>query len=130
MVLAVHPHRLDAKSASLRCIDVSVRRFAGPIAVAAAFVALAAVSWRRWPHPIVDYGIALEMARELARGKVLYRDIAHMQGGLSPYLNSLVFRAFGDSFASLFEFHLVLLAGIAALVYALVGRACGRLAAT
>ena len=59
--------------------------WAGPILVAAAFVALAVWSWQKWPDVLVDFGRELYVPWQLASGKRLYLDIAYFNGPLSPW---------------------------------------------
>jgi hypothetical protein len=99
---------------------ISSRRFFWPglALVALAFVAAAAVSWRRWPDLIVDFGGQLYIPWRLANGAVLYRDIFYFAGGpLSQYFNALLFKIFGTSFLTLIVANLTLVAAILFLIY-------------
>jgi uncharacterized membrane protein len=58
-------------------------------------------SWGTWPDPLIDFGRELYVPWQLTAGKVLYRDIAHLNGPLSPYLNALWFKLLGVSLRSL-----------------------------
>ncbi len=70
--------------------------------VALAFVFAAAISWRRWPDLLVDFGGQLYIPWRLANGAVLYRDLFYFAGGpLSQYFNALLFKIFGTSFLTL-----------------------------
>lgn len=93
------------------------------------FVERSLVGWRRWGDVLHDFGRELYVPWRLADGAVLYRDVSHIYGPLSPYLNSLWFRLFGVSLATLIVVNMVLLVIQLALVWYLVRRACGRLAA-
>jgi hypothetical protein len=108
----------------------AARRLAGPALVAAAFAALAAWSWGRWPDVLVDFGNQLYVAWQLAQGRALYVDIAYKEGPLSMYALALLFRAVGPSLDALVWTNLALLALLTSLVYAFFARACDRPTAT
>ena len=42
------------------------------------------VSWERWGNPLVDCGREMNQALRLARGEMLYSDVRHIYGPLSP----------------------------------------------
>lgn len=105
-------------------------RYVGPVALAAAFVALAAWSWRRWPDLLVDFGHELYVPWQLSAGRVLYRDLALLYGPFSQYANAGLFGVFGASLTTLIVANLVVLACISGLLYGLLARACDRLTAT
>jgi hypothetical protein len=104
--------------------------WSGPLALAAAFCALAAWSWDRWADVQIDFGNELYVAWRLASGDVLYRDIALRSGPLSPYLNAAWFALFGVSIRTLVACNLAILAATCALLWGLLRPPCGRLAAT
>jgi hypothetical protein len=64
-----------------------------------AIVALAAtilyLSWNRWLEPIIDLGRDLYVPSELARGKLLYRDILYFYPPTAPYLLAAVVTVIG-----------------------------------
>ena len=66
-----------------------------PAAVALPLLALGIViparNWAGWASPLIDFGRELYVPWQLAQGKVLYRDIAYLDGPLPPYLNALWF---------------------------------------
>jgi hypothetical protein len=65
---------------------------AGLAVVALAFVLMAALSWRKWPDAIVDFGTRLYIPWRLLAGAVLYRDLYYFAGGpFSQYFNALLF---------------------------------------
>ena len=72
-------------------------RWAGLLAVAAAFVALAAFSWRKWPDPLIDFGQQLYVPWRLSRGAVLYHDVSYVYGCLSVCYHAALFKIFGVS---------------------------------
>jgi len=51
------------------------RRSAGPAVIAAVFLAMLVWTWQTWADVLVDFGVQLYVPQQLARGKVLYRDI-------------------------------------------------------
>src|SRR5215831_10677178 len=50
-----------------------------------------AVSWRKWPDPLIDFGRELYLPWRLANGALLYRDADDYFGPLSQYLNAGLF---------------------------------------
>ena len=90
----------------------------GPAIVAVAFVAAAALSWRKWPDVVVDFGAQLYMPWRISQGAVLYRDLFHFAGGpLSQCCEGLLFRIFGASFLTLIVSNMALLAAALWMVY-------------
>src|ERR1041385_832509 len=104
-------------------------KWTGPVAIAAAFVALTIWSWRKWPDVLIDFGQQLYIPWQLSRGAHLYTDIAFLHGPLSQHLNALLFRLFGVSFTVLIVVNLLMLAGLTAIVHRLVRAAADRLSA-
>ena len=66
----------------------------------------------------------------LARGEVLYSDVRHIYGPLSPYVNALLYRIFGPSLGVLYADGIVTAILILALVYWLSRRLMERAAST
>mgnify|MGYP000361399652 CR=1 FL=1 len=64
-------------------------------AIAVAFAAMLAVSWRRWTSPIADSGREMDLPWRLLQGEWLYRDVHHIYPPFAPYLNALLYRVFG-----------------------------------
>ncbi len=96
------------------------------------FVALAmlaawflAVSWRKWPDPLIDFGRELYLPWRLANGAVLYRDVDDFYGPLSQYFNAGLFRLFGPGLMVLVTANLAIYAAIVALIYRLFRRGWG-----
>ncbi len=86
--------------------------------VAIAFVLAAALTWRKWPDLLVDFGGQLYIPWRLANGAVLYRDLFYFAGGpLSQYFNALLFKIFGVSFSTLIFANLALTAAMVFLIY-------------
>ena len=97
---------------------------------AVTFVALTWWSWRKWADPLVDFGRELYIPWQLSNDKVLYRDIAHLFGPFSQYLNALWFRLFGVSLTTLIVSNLAILAATVAGIHYLFAESCGPSAAT
>ncbi|MBU6409444.1 MAG: hypothetical protein KGR98_03555, partial [Verrucomicrobia bacterium] len=67
-----NPHAPDcARNAFLRRRAPAI----GLLIVAVVFFGLAALTWRKWPDIIVDFGAQLYIPWRLSRGAVLYRDL-------------------------------------------------------
>ena len=68
------------------------------LAILAACLALnLAASWQRWANPVVDVGREMNQPLRLAAGEVLYSDVRHIYGPLSPWLHAILFRIFNPS---------------------------------
>ncbi|MFP8882276.1 MAG: hypothetical protein VCE43_23765 [Myxococcota bacterium] len=105
-------------------------RAASAAAVACTFIGLAIWSFGKWPDVLVDFGRELYVPWRLLNGDVLYADVAHFNGPLSPYLNALWFRCFGVGLSTLVWVNLFVLAGTAAAAFWLLERLANTLAAT
>jgi hypothetical protein len=93
-------------------------RWAGLLVVAVVFAAVAALSWRRWPEVLADFGVQLYVPWRLTEGSVLYRDLFYISGGpFSQYFNALLFRIFGVSFLTLIMANLIIVAAMVWLIY-------------
>jgi 4-amino-4-deoxy-L-arabinose transferase-like glycosyltransferase len=77
---------------------------------------LIALTWLHWPDVLVDFGREAYVPWRLLEGDVLYRDIAWLNGPISPYLNALWFRVFGVHLHVLFAANLAVLLVLAWLV--------------
>jgi hypothetical protein len=96
-----------------------------------AFVMAAALSWRKWADPLVDFGVQLYLPERLAAGDVLYRDVAYVAGGpLSQYYHALLFKIFGATFLTLIVSNLVVAAGMIFLIHRWFHSAADALTAT
>jgi 4-amino-4-deoxy-L-arabinose transferase-like glycosyltransferase len=96
----------------------------------ASFLFGVAVSWQRWGNPLVDCGREMNQPLRLANGEMLYSDVRHIYGPLSPYLNSLFYRLFGSSLNVLYGSGIVSAIVILALSYWLARQLMNRWAAT
>src|SRR4030095_8675686 len=106
-----------------------VARWAGPITIALAGIAMTVWTWQTWADVLVDFGREVYVPWQLTEGKVLYRDIAYFNGPLSPYLNSIWFRLFGTSILTLAICNLVILTALVCLMYVTLTQVTGRLGA-
>jgi hypothetical protein len=97
--------------------------------IAVSFVFGLAVSWERWGNPLVDCGREMNQPLRLARGEMLYSDVRHIYGPLSPYINALLYRIFGPSLAVLYADGIFTAMMILALVYWLSRRLMERVPA-
>lgn len=86
-------------------------------------------TWGTWPDVLRGFGGELALAWRLSEGDVLYRDVAHPNGPLSAYANSIVFLVFGPSVKTLVLANLAVIAGIAYLLDRLLERIAGAFAA-
>ena len=80
--------------------------------LAALFVLIAALTWRKWGVPEIDAGAELTTADRVARGAVAYQDIRYFYGPLGLYSLALAFKVFGASFTTAFAFGLLQAAAI------------------
>lgn len=98
-----------------------------------ALVALAAfllrVSWRRWNHPLVDFGRELHIPWRLSEGAVLYRDVDDVYGPFSQYFNAGLFSVFGPGLIVLVIANLAIATAIVAAAYGVFRRAWGAVGA-
>ena len=97
--------------------------------IATTFIFGLSVSWERWGNPLVDCGREMNQPLRLARGEMLYSDVRHIYGPLSPYVNALLYKIFGPSLAVLFADGILTAMLILALVYWLSRRLMGRVPA-
>lgn len=82
------------------------------------FVVAAALTWRKWPDVLIDYGTQLYIPWRILNGSVLYRDLFYFGGGpLAQYFNALLFKIFGVSFSTLIAANIIFTAGIVLLIY-------------
>jgi len=85
-----------------------MRAFADLAVLGTLFGSLTFLSWRKWPHVLIDFGRELYTPWQIAEGAVLYRDVASLFGPFSQYFNALLFRIAGTSFTTLVVANLVL----------------------
>jgi hypothetical protein len=88
-------------------------------ALAACFVAIAAVTWRKWGVPELDSGAELTTADLVKHGALAYRDVRYYYGPLGLYSLALSFKLFGTSFTTAYVFGFAQAAAILTVFYAL-----------
>lgn len=98
--------------------------------IVASFIFAIAVSWQRWGNPLVDCGREMNQPLRLANGEMLYSEVRHIYGPLSPYLNATLYRLFGASLNVLYADGIITAIIILALVYWLSRQLMSRLAST
>ena len=77
-----------------------------------------AMTWRKWPDILIDFGFQLYLPWQISTGKVLGRDVMYLPGGpLSIYYHALLFKCFGVSFFTIIISNLLILAGTLTLIY-------------
>ena len=123
------PAREGERSRSLPAATVALARWTPPLVLLVVGAAMLAWTWGKWPDVLVDFGRELYVAWQLAAGQVLYRDVASVQGPLSPYLNALWFILFGANIRTLVFANLVVLAVLVGLLYRLLARISNRFSA-
>lgn len=84
-----------------------------------------AVSWRRWPDPLIDFGRELYVPWRLANGALLYRDVDEFYGPLSKCCNAILFIFFKPGLMVLVAANLVVFGAITAVLYLILRRAWG-----
>ena len=87
---------------------------------------LCGLTWKKWPHALIDFGRELYTPWQLSEGKVLYRDVEAIFGPLSQYVNATWFRIAGTSLTSLCVLNLGLLIGLTLMMHAIFRRIAGR----
>ena len=97
--------------------------------LSALFAALLAITWRRWPDPLVDFGRDLYIPWMMNQGATLYRDIEHAYGPLTQTLNAVLFRLFPPSVITMALADAFLAALLAILIYRIALVPAGRGAA-
>ncbi|HEX8090336.1 MAG TPA: hypothetical protein VF762_15865, partial [Blastocatellia bacterium] len=100
------------------------------VLTAASFIFGLAISWERWGNPLVDCGREMNQPLRLAHGEMLYSEVRHIYGPLSPYLNAGLYRIFGPSLNVLYADGILSAIIILGLVYWIARQLMGRMAST
>src|ERR1041385_1099723 len=98
--------------------------------IAVSFAFGLTVSWERWGNPLVDCGREMNQPLRLAHGEMLYSEVRHIYGPLSPYFNALLYKVFGPSLGVLYVDGIFTAIIILGLVYWLSRKLMGRVPAT
>jgi 4-amino-4-deoxy-L-arabinose transferase-like glycosyltransferase len=109
---------------------INKRDLAWVALIAASFLFGLAVSWQRWGNPLVDCGREMNQPLRLARGEMLYSEVRHIYGPLSPYVNAALYKIFGSSLNVLYADGILSAIIILALVYWIARQLMGRMAST
>lgn len=104
--------------------------FLGPAVMALAALGMIWWTWMTWPDVLVDFGREIYIPWRLAEGETLYTDLAYYLGPLSPYINSVWFRLFGETLLVLVIGNLLVWTAILVMVYRLLRDVADRFAAT
>jgi hypothetical protein len=105
------------------------RRWIDLAVIAAATLAMLAWSWGKWADVVVDFGRELYVPWQIVEGKTLYRDIAHFNGPLSPYVNALWFRLLGVGVRTLTLANVAIMALALVLLHGILARIGSRTSA-
>ncbi len=109
---------------------INKRDFPYIVFIIVSFVFGLVVSWQRWGHPLIDRGREMMQPLRLMNGEMLYSDVRHIYGPLSPYLNAALYRVFGVSLNVLYGDGIVTAIVIIAVIYWLSRQLMNRAAAT
>src|SRR4051812_29165629 len=121
---ARQPQRPPEGSASARPAFTSWHwEIAGILGLVALAIYFIAISWRKWPDPLIDFGRELYMPWRIANGEVLYRELGGNFGPLAQYLNGLLFKIFGPGLMVLVTANLIIFATIVVTFYWIARRA-------
>jgi len=85
-------------------------------------------SWLRWGNPLVDCGREMNQPVRLARGEMLYSQVRHIYGPLSPYINAALYKIGGFSLGVLYVEGILCTITILLVVYWLSRQLMGRVA--
>ncbi len=94
--------------------------------IAISFLFGLAISWQRWGNLLVDCGREMNQPLRLVSGEMLYSEVRHIYGPLSPYINATLYRLFGPSLNVLYAEGIVTAIIILALVYYIARQLMGR----
>jgi len=91
----------------------------------------AAVSWRKWPDVVIDFGMQLYVPWRISDGANVVSGFPLSGGGpFSQYFNALLFKIFGVSFRTLIFTNLAITAALLVLIYRRFLAAADRWTAT
>ena len=120
---------LGLKAQRVGSVEQLAKRW-GPVLVAVCGAFMVAIGWMKWTDLMIDYGAQVYLPWQIAEGQVLYRDINYLYGPLSSHVHALLFALFGPGIRVLVFFNLLLVAGLAGLIFTLFRRSADALTAT
>lgn len=115
---------------SFTCLIIRYSHIYGPLIIVLTFCLLTWTTWGKWQDILIDFGRELYVPWRLTQGEVLYRDLAYLNGPLSPYLNALFFRLFGVSYSTLILSNLIILLLMTWLIYSIARQITNNLLST
>ena len=109
--------------------DSTVSWALAPVILSVLFLFGLLSTWRKWPDILVDFGRELYIPWQISSGSVLYKDIAHIFGPFSQYLNASLFKLFGVSYSTIIVANIVVLALFLTVLYLFIANTSSRLTA-
>ncbi len=100
-----------------------------PLGLAASFLFMSIISWRKWADILVDFGRELYIPWQLSSGLTLYKDLAHLFGPLSQYYHSFLFRICGTTYMTIICSNMIILIIFLCALYLLIDQVASRLTA-
>jgi hypothetical protein len=97
--------------------------------LAALFVVMVALTWRKWGMPEGDAGAEMTTADLIKHHALAYRDVRYFYGPLGLYSLALAFKVFGTSLTTAFGFGLLQAAAILGVFYVLARQWLGAIVA-
>lgn len=94
----------------------------GRVLLLAFAVAMFVATWASWPNLIIDSGREMYVPAVLLQGKQLYRDVWYPYGPLAPFVNALLFGAFGVHLNTLYGAGLAVISGSALVLHSIARR--------
>lgn len=100
-----------------------------PLGLAASFLIMSIISWRKWADILVDFGRELYIPWRLSSGLTLYKDLAHLFGPLSQYYHSFLFSICGTTYMTIICSNMIILIIFLCALYLLIDQVASRPAA-
>ena len=94
-----------------------IKKWAGPLLLLTMTTYMLFISWGKWADVLIDSGRELYLPWQISKGKVLYRDLFHLFGPFSQYVNAIIFKIFGAKLITLTAFNLMLSTCLMLLIY-------------
>ncbi|NIQ02215.1 MAG: hypothetical protein GWM98_18955, partial [Nitrospinaceae bacterium] len=110
--------------------SAALTKYAGPLILLLAGGWMVSISWLKWQDLLIDFGEQAYIPWALSKGQVLYKDFEYQFGPLSVYAHALLFKLFGPGILTLAVFNILIVAGLASLIYIFFLRFSDRLTAT